>query len=160
MPTHISGAELQRQYKHAKEVAGNVIDRIEQEFGILDYLMYAIGSRETNFSDFWLTHPGDEGHGHGWWQIDNRSHEIPDDWSTNIDWQCRRGAEILVANFQRCGTWEQACNAYNSGRCNGPTTPPPYGPDVMERQRFLFDWLGPRRRVDPWDDLFVPVLAG
>jgi len=38
-------------------------------------------------------------------------------------------------------------------------TKPPYGPDVMERKRYLFDRLGPRKRMDPWADLFVPVLG-
>ncbi len=128
--------------RRARELWGHVIDPIEAEFGFPRGLMYAIGSRETNLDPYYAHNPGDQGWGHGIWQIDKGSHAIPADWRGNIEWQCRKGAEVLLNCHRRCGSWEGAANCYNSGRCYASaTTGRDYGPDVIERlawvQRFL-----------------------
>src|SRR6476646_10406457 len=113
---NITEAQLDAEYGAAKIAFGNLIDSIEQDFALPPFTMYAIGSRETNFNPYYFDHSGDEGHGHGLWQVDDRSHLIPDDWATDLDWQCRTAADI----FNDClGATEDdfiaACNTYNSG---------------------------------------------
>lgn len=146
---HLTPAQLRRQVERAWEMWGHIINPIEEEFGFPRGLMYAIGSRETNLDPYYAHNPGDEGWGHGIWQIDKGSHTIPPDWRGNIEWQCRKGAEVLLGCFRRCGSWEGAGNCYNSGRCSASaTTGGDYGPDVMERlewvQQFL-DELSPKK---------------
>lgn len=137
---NISGDELLRQYERASARCGDIIDRAEAELGCPPFMLYAIGSRETNWDPFWQTNPGDGGNGHGYLQIDKRFHSIPDDWTTNVEWQIRKGAEVLLGCHARFGDWEAAANAYNSGRPNASaTTGGDYGPDVMVRQAGLAD---------------------
>lgn len=156
----ISDAQLLTQYRRARQHAGDLIDRIEDEFGFPPYILYAIGSRETNFDPRYLREPGDGGHGHGWWQVDDRSHHIPADWRGNVEWQCRRGAEVLTGAFRKCGSWEGACNAYNSGRCNtSATTGKDYGPDVMARRAVLERVLGPKQPTRKKDHRRAAVAA-
>jgi hypothetical protein len=135
---NITGEELLRQYKRAWARCGDVIDRAEAEIGCPPFMLYAVGSRETNWDPFWETRPGDGGNGHGYLQVDKRFHRIPDDWTTNLEWQVRKGAEILQGCFERFQDWEAAANAYNSGRPNASaTTGGDYGPDVMARRAWL-----------------------
>ncbi len=142
------------QYRRARQLAGDLIDKVEEEFGVPPYMMYAVGSRETWSAwapngdpvGYYLSHTGDNGNGHGWFQIDKRYHVIPPDWRNNIEWQTRKGAEVLQSMYRKCRTWEGALNAYNSGTCGGPTTPPPYGPDVMARRAALERLLGPKSK--------------
>lgn len=136
---NITASQLAAQYERARDIAGDVIDRAERDHGLPRLILYALGSRETNLDPHWLDHPGDGGHGHGWWQIDDRYHAIPPDWSTNIAWQANRGAEILAGNLARFdGDLLSALNAYNSGSPRTEyTTGRDYGPDVLERHAFL-----------------------
>jgi hypothetical protein len=145
--------QLREQIRRAHRLWSHVIDPIEMEFGFPRGLMYAIGSRETNLDPYYADHPGDNGYGHGLWQIDKRSHVIPPDWRSNIEWQCRKGAEVLRSCYRKCGAWEGAANCYNSGSCRtSATTHGNYGPDVVERlgwvQRVL-DELAPIPAPDP-----------
>lgn len=136
---NLTAAQLRAQYATARSTAGSTIDRAEEEFGIPRRLMYAIGSRETNFNPYYITHAGDGGHGRGWWQVDDRSHAIPADWASNIEWQVREGARILAACLTaEGGNVVRAANRYNSGQGETRyTTGGDYGPDVHERWTFL-----------------------
>lgn len=141
---NITELQLELEYEGAKALFGALIDSIEQEYDLPTFSMYAIGSRETNLNPFFVSNPGDEGHGHGLWQVDDRSHPIPDDWATDLDWQCRTAADI----FNDClGMAEDdfiaACNYYNSGQPQTQyTTGGDYGPDVTERREYLFNKYG------------------
>lgn len=159
----ITESQLLAQYRRARQHAGGLIDRIEVEFGFPPYLMYAIGSRETNFDPRYLREPGDNGNGHGWWQIDKRYHVIPPDWRSNISWQVRKGAEVLAGAYRKCKTWQGACSAYNSGRCEDRfTTGKDYGADVMARRAVLERVLGPRQTIPDEEDfdMAVTLVAG
>ena len=77
---------------------------------------------------------GDHGHGHGIWQLDDRSHRIPPGFDRNPEQQARTAAEMLHNLHNRFHSWEQALNAYNSGRPDAThTTGHNYGPDVLNR---------------------------
>lgn len=159
--------QLARQYQVARNRAGELIDSIESEFSIPPRLLYAIASRETNCDPYYLNHAGDGGHGRGWWQVDDRSHAIPDDWATNIEWQCRRGSEILAACLaSEGGNVVRAANRYNSGQGETRyTTGRDYGPDVYDRWQFLVENFPPVSSPSPqandkWTDVFVPILVG
>jgi hypothetical protein len=136
---NLTPAQLRAQYQVARQYAGALVDRTEVEFGIPRRLMFAIGSRETNFNPYFISHAGDGGHGRGWWQVDDRSHFIPDNWATDIEWQCRKGAQVLMAGLaNENGDVVRAANRYNSGQGETRyTTGKDYGPDVYERWQFL-----------------------
>lgn len=64
-------------------------------------LLFAIGSRETNWNPEYLERPGDNGHGFGLMQIDIRSFA---DWVASGAWhdprECTlKGAEVLRAKY-------------------------------------------------------------
>ncbi len=140
--SNVTVSQLRDQVRRAHAAWGDLIRQVEAEFEFPRGLMYAIGSRETNLDPYYLDHPGDNGNGHGLWQIDKRYHDIPTDWGSNVQWQCRKGAEVLRDCFRRCGSWEGAANCYNSGRCNASaTTGGDYGPDVMERLGWVQECL-------------------
>jgi hypothetical protein len=91
-------------------------------------LLLAVGSRETNLTD----EIGDNGHGHGVWQLDDRSHTIPDPFP--VTEQAQIAAQMLSDNFKAAGSWQGACDMYNSGRpTDASTTGGDYGTDVMGR---------------------------
>ncbi len=138
----ITPNQLRAQVRRAQERWGHIIDPIERDFGFPRGIMYAIGSRETNLDPYFVDHPGDNGFGHGLWQIDKRYHPIPANWRADVHWQCRKGAEVLRDCHRRCRTWEGAANCYNSGKCNtSATTHGDYGPDVMERMGWVRQFL-------------------
>ena len=106
------------------------IGRVEQEFGLPHNLLYAVGSRETGLHNV----VGDHGHGHGVWQLDDRSHHIPPGFDRDPEAQARTAAAMLHDLHQRFGSWEHALNAYNSGHPDAAhTTGHNYGPDVLDR---------------------------
>lgn len=81
----------------------NAILQVSQETGVAPELIYAIGETETNWGTNPLCKPkgaactGDNGHGRGLMQIDDRSNA---EWLRNNDWtdpvvNIRRGVEIL-----------------------------------------------------------------
>ena len=155
---NLTAGQLTAQYRTARARAGDLIDRTEVEFGIPRRLLFAIGSRETNFDPYWIDHPGDGGHGRGWWQVDDRSHVIPDDWAGNLEWQCRKGAEVLAGCLQReKGDVVRAANRYNSGQGETRyTTGKDYGPDVFDRWQFLVASFPPAL-VDPTPEPLPPA---
>lgn len=141
---NITEAQLDAQYQMAKAALGDLIDQVEQDYNLPPFSMYALGSRETNLDPYYQSHAGDGGHGRGLWQVDDRSHDIPDDWATNVEWQCRAGADI----FNDClgaadDDFVAACNYYNSGQPNtSGTTGRDYGPDVNDRRNYLVSKYG------------------
>jgi hypothetical protein len=64
--------ELSAQYQRAKS-QWPFIHRTELARGLPRMLLFAVGSRETNLTN----EVGDSGHGHGVWQLDDRSHMPP-----------------------------------------------------------------------------------
>ncbi len=106
------------------------IGHIEEEFGLPHNMLFAVGSRETGLHNI----VGDHGHGHGVWQLDDRSHHIPPGFDNDPEAQARTAAEMLHQLHHRFGDWEQALNAYNSGHPDAAhTTGHNYGPDVLHR---------------------------
>ena len=134
----ITKAELTRQANAAAKL-WPFLPALEKEHGLLPFLMFAVGSRETNLSvAFTQGSTGDGGHGHGVWQLDDRWHTIPSDFDTDVKAQARKAAAMLAELRERFGSWLAACNAYNSGKPNtSATTGGNYGPDVLERQETL-----------------------
>lgn len=110
------------------------ITDINNKYGLPKNLLYAIGSRETNLRNV----VGDGGHGHGVFQLDNRSHQIPTGFDQDVHAQAETAAQMLQALHKAYGDWTKACNAYNSGSpLTSHTAGGDYGPDVMARQGFL-----------------------
>lgn len=155
---NITPAQLDAQYKLAVLYAGSLIDEVEKELDLPPFSLYAIGSRETNFNPYYLDHAGDGGHGRGWWQVDDRSHDIPDDWSTDIEWQCYKGGEVLASCLEAANeNLVAAFNRYNSGQEKTQyTTGKDYGPDVESRRQYL---AGKHERVEKDEEEFVAMQS-
>lgn len=72
------------------------------EFNIPASLLMAIASRETEFNPYFISHPGDEGHGHGLMQIDNRSYP---EFCSSEGWKdphenIMKGAEVFAEKYK------------------------------------------------------------
>jgi hypothetical protein len=110
----------------------------ERAFGLPPYLLFAVGSKETNLSARYTQGAtGDGGHGHGVWQLDNRSHQIPAGFDTDPVAQCNKAAAMLRANLDRYHDLVSALNVYNSGQTKSERTTANYGPDVAARRQAL-----------------------
>lgn len=130
---NITGTELLAQFSRAA-VEWPFITVENNDYGLPPYLLYAVGSRETNLTN----EIGDGGHGHGVWQLDDRSHTIPNGFDNDVEMQCAAAADMLSVLYVTYGDWISACNAYNSGSpLTSDTTGMDYGPDVIERQNYL-----------------------
>lgn len=134
--------QLEAQFWYAVKEWPFVID-VELEYGFPPYLMFALGSRETNLRNIKGDYSQRSGeaspryHGFGVWQRDLQ-HGIPEGWMDDVRGQCVWSANLLRNNFTRCGDWAGACNRYNSGSCNtSATTGRDYGPDVLGRREWL-----------------------
>ena len=115
------------------------IHEVNAAHGMPRYLMHALGSRETNLTNI----VGDGGNGFGVWQRDIQ-HGVPDTWMQDVRAQCEWSADLLRRNFRAAGTWERACNMYNSGQPETKgTAHQNYGPDVIARRDALERALGP-----------------
>ena len=156
---NIPAEHLRRDFLRARAWWGHLIDDAERRHGIPGRLLYAIYSRETNMGrhwraappatfppvptdddlTYWIRYAGDEGNGRGIGQVDKRYHSAPADWPTNIAWQVERSAEILADYLgSEGGNVTRGANRYNSGQGETRyTTGKDYGPDVVERWRFL-----------------------
>lgn len=111
---NITGPQLLAEYRRAVRV-WPFVPVVESAFGLPRLLLFAVGSRETNLTN----EVGDGGHGHGVWQLDNRSHTIPPGFDGNVHLQAATAARMLrglLAGFAhapdplRC-----ALAAYNAG---------------------------------------------
>lgn len=139
----IDPATLDRQFERAR-ISWPFIDDVERRYNLPSRLLYAVGSRETNLTD----EIGDGGHGRSVWQLDDRSHTIPDpfpvEMAADIAGQMLRG---LLDHFS--GHREPAVAAYNAGvggveralsRGQSPdaaTTGGDYSADVLARMEYL-----------------------
>ena len=133
----ITESELSAQYQRASS-AWPFIHQTELAHGLPGMLLFAVGSRETNLTN----EVGDFGHGHGVWQLDDRSHNPPGGFAAfdvNVPLQCDIAADMLHGLLaQEAGNVERAANRYNSGHPEtAKTTHGNYGPDVVERMQTL-----------------------
>jgi hypothetical protein len=114
----IPAATLLAQYRRASR-DWPFIDALELHHGLPRGLLYAVGSRETNLTD----KTGDGGHGHGVFQLDDRSHTIPNPFPVALQAELRRKLDP---------------NAVTAGG--------DYGRDVLDRAAFLQRQLNPPPR--------------
>jgi hypothetical protein len=115
-------------------------------------MLLAVGSRETNLTD----EIGDGGHGHGVWQLDDRSHVIPAPFPVSS--QADTAAAMLAAAYRRAGSWEGAADIYNSGQpFDAGTTGHDYGSDVIARLAVIQQHLQPKGT--PMKILNRPIVA-
>ena len=134
----ITGSELTSQYQQANST-WPFIHQTELAHGLPRMLLFAVGSRETNLTN----EVGDFGHGHGVWQLDDRSHTPPGgswrQFDANVAVQCATAAAMLQGMLTTTsGNVEEAAAIYNSGQPGEPgTTHQDYGIDVLERMQFL-----------------------
>lgn len=165
---NITGSQLRAQYERAS-AEWPFIHEVEKKKGLLPYLMFAIGSRETNLRNIWgdWRWNSEQGkniyHGAGVWQRDIQ-HGVPDGWMEDVPWQCDWAADHLLGKRAHCnGDWLGACNAYNSGSClTSRTTGKDYGPDVLERRQYLEDFYGAVSTEKEFVAVqsFVSILSG
>jgi hypothetical protein len=118
------------------------IDDIERKYNLPRFLLYAVGSRETNLQNIQGDFSQRKGetskryHGFGVWQRDIQ-HGIPAGWMDNVLEQCEWSAQLLANNIARFGLLG-GVNAYNSGQpLTEKTTGKDYGPDVLARMEYL-----------------------
>ena len=146
----ITGAELVSQYQRAS-LTWPFIHQAELAQGLPRMLLFAVGSRETNLAN----EVGDGGHGHGVWQLDDRSHTPPGgSWPTfdaNVTLQCATAAAALRGLLASTGgNVEETAAIYNSGQPGEPgTTHGDYGIDVLQRMQYLQQAFGTGSRVQP-----------
>ena len=147
----ITGAELASQYQQAS-LTWSFIHQTELVHGLPRMLLFAVGSRETNLTN----EVGDGGHGHGVWQLDDRSHTPPGgSWpafDANVASQCATAAAMLHGLLASTGgNVEKAAAIYNSGQPDEPgTAHGDYGIDVLERMQFLQQFPGGSANVPLW----------
>jgi hypothetical protein len=88
------------------------IDIIERQYALPSKMLSAVGSRETNLTN----EVGDGGHGHGVWQLDNRSHVILPGFDQDVKAQCVVAASMLKGLLNQFGGNDRAAlAAYNAG---------------------------------------------
>jgi peptidoglycan hydrolase-like protein with peptidoglycan-binding domain len=143
----ITESALTAQYQRASS-AWPFIHQAELARGLPRMLLFAVGSRETNLTN----EVGDFGHGHGVWQLDDRSHTPPGGFArfdVNVPLQSAIAATMLQGMLAITGgNVEEAAAIYNSGqRGEFGTTHHDYGIDVRQRMQFLQQKLGNGGRV-------------
>ena len=126
----ITGPELTAQYQQANST-WPFIHQTEVDHGLPRMLLFAVGSRETNLTN----EVGDFGHGHGVWQLDDRSHTPPGGFphfDADVPMQCDIAAAMLKGILATTGgNVEEAAAIYNSGQPGeAGTTHGDYGIDV------------------------------
>jgi peptidoglycan hydrolase-like protein with peptidoglycan-binding domain len=164
----ITESALTTQYQRASS-AWPFIHQTELARGLPRMLLFAVGSRETNLTN----EVGDSGHGHGVWQLDDRSHTPPGGFAqfdVNVPLQCAIAATMLHGLLAITGgNIEEAAAIYNSGqRGEFGTTHHNYGIDVRQRMQFLQQTFGNGSRFQPgtpaWFhrdlDLASPFMKG
>ena len=139
---NITESELAAEYQRANSL-WPFIHQTELARGLPRMLLFAVGSRETNLTN----ETGDGGHGHGVWQLDNRSHNPPGGFAAfdhNVPLQCAIAAGMLQALLAiRHGNVQEAADMYNSGHPDDAhTTGKDYGTDVVQRMGFLQQKFG------------------
>lgn len=148
---NITQADLREQFDRAI-TNWPWIRTVENDLAVPPFLLYAIGSRETNLRNV----VGDGGHGHGIWQRDDRSWTIPADYLQTPGKQANDAANLLMSLQRRFevqpNAWTCAIAAYNAGGgsvaralANGQepdsvTTGRDYAADVVERWNWMLHW--------------------
>ena len=143
----ITESELAAQYQRANST-WPFIHHTESAHGLPRMLLFAVGSRETNLTN----EVGDGGHGHGVWQLDDRSHRPPGGFAhfdVDVPLRCATAAAMLHGMLTIAGgNVEEAAAMYNSGEPGElGTTHHDYGIDVLERMHFLQRQFGNGRSV-------------
>jgi len=143
----ITGPELLAEVDAFYKRHPGVVNVAEAKHKLPSRILYAVGSRETNLAEHWEQTPGDGGHGHGTWQLDDRSHQIPAPFP--IELQADMAAELLaglIAHFK--GNVKSALSAYNAGVGGADsgirhgnsdlfTTGKDYGQDCLDRMHYV-----------------------
>ena len=151
---HISAPDLRGQLARAR-AEFPFIDAVEDEHGLPDYLLYAVGSRETNLRNIagdFAQRPGESSprfHGFGIWQRDSGAFGVDESYLDDVVAQADDAAALLAAHFDRFARWDAAVAAYNAGAgavakalrkgksCDSVTTGRDYSADVLARRSFL-----------------------
>jgi LysM repeat protein len=148
---NISGSDLLTQVETARRQWA-YISTVESTFKLPSWLLYAVGSRETNLRNI----RGDGGHGRGVWQRDDRSWQIPADYDSDVHQQCVDAASLLADNIHVLGDVASGVAAYNCGRggvyraryahvgVDTYTTGHDYSGDVLARRLFLVNHYAPK----------------
>lgn len=138
----IAPADLAAEYVHAAN-RWPVIRHTELAYGLPAFCLFAVGSRETNLDPIYTQGTvGDNGHGHGVWQYDDRSHTIPAGFDRDIVQQAKTAAGMLASLIGQVGE-QGAYDEYNSGRpVDSATTGGDYGSDVLGRRLWLVEHYG------------------
>jgi LysM repeat protein len=122
---------------------------IERQYGLPIGLLIGVGSRETNGHNI----VGDDGHGYGVWQRDNRSWPIDRSYLDNVRKQATDAASLLRTNYNALKDWHGAISAYNCGLGavksavkagkdpDSRTTGYDYGKDVEQRRQTVLPIL-------------------
>lgn len=141
---NISPLILKGQYLSAHARWAFIAD-VERRYGLPAFLLFAVGSRETNLRNV----IGDGGHGFGVFQRDNRSWHVGPSYLNDVRKQAEDAATLLKANYAALKDWKAACSAYNCGLggtrkslaaghdSDYRTTGKDYGRDVMARRASL-----------------------
>ena len=111
---NITDAQLLTEYRRAVKT-WPFVETVEDAYDLPPLLLFAVGSRETNLTN----EVGDGGHGHGVWQLDNRSHTIPAGFDKNVHLQATTAAKMLRSLLHSFATAANpiraALAAYNAG---------------------------------------------
>jgi hypothetical protein len=134
----ITRAQLVEQVQAAR-ARWPVFDTIEAAQGLPRWLLYAVGSRETNLRDV----VGDGGHGHGIFQLDDRSHHIPQPFGPELQAAVAAAMRrsLIVAFDAGVGAVRRAISRGRDP--NTVTAGGDYGADVLERCSVLQRSLNP-----------------
>lgn len=149
----LTEAQLRQQFDRAMTNWRWIRDA-ENQLSVPPFLLFALGSRETNLQNI----VGDSGHGRGIWQRDDRSWPIPADYMTRPLLQATDAGALLMSHFAAfrntnpAVAWRAGICAYNAGRTgvqralaagrtpDSATTNGDYGSDVLERWSYLARW--------------------
>lgn len=142
---------------------------VERKYGLASMTLFAVGSRETNLTN----EVGDGGHGHGVWQLDNRSHTIPSGFDSDVARQADVAASMLhslLATFS--GRYDCAFAAYNAGAgtvqynlshglsVDSGTANGNYSADTIGRLHYLQGWQGTSMTQTLTKDDIAAIVKG
>ena len=109
---NITSSELITQVERARK-RWPWIDDVEIAWHLPAWLLYAVGSRETNLTN----EIGDYGHGFGVWQRDNRSFRVDTDYLKDVHQEAVDAAQELADGIRALGL-AGGIAAYNCGQSN------------------------------------------
>jgi hypothetical protein len=149
----LTEAQLRQQFDRAT-TSLKWIREAEDLLSVPPFLLHALGSRETNLGNV----RSRDGHGWGYFQRDDRSFAIPEDYLLTPYRQGTDAATLLMAHYARFRVthpqvaWRAAICAYNAGAGgvtrvldagrtpDSATTFADYGSDVLERWSYMARW--------------------